>query len=118
MASPANASCWKTLGVAQYRAGEWRAAIDTLKKADRMTTDGDLYHHFFLAMAHWRAGNQELARKCYDEANMWMEEYQPQDVELRAFREEAAELLNTDDRPSAKATTQPESKTTRPRSGR
>ena len=44
-------------------------------------------------MAHARLGNGAEARRWYDRAVRWMEQYQPDDLELRRFRAEAEELL-------------------------
>jgi tetratricopeptide (TPR) repeat protein len=86
---------WCTLGVAHYRAGDWRAAATALEKARMLNGATFLsFDAFFLAMSHWRLGNQEAARRWYDQAIEWMDKYMPQDEELRRFRAEAAELLH------------------------
>ncbi len=54
---------------------------------------GEAGDWYFLAMAQWRLGQKEQARKWYDQAVRWMEKNKPQDKELRRFRDEAAELL-------------------------
>jgi tetratricopeptide (TPR) repeat protein len=41
-----------TLGVAHYRAGDWRAAIEVLEKAMELRKGGDSFDWFFLAMAY------------------------------------------------------------------
>jgi serine/threonine protein kinase/tetratricopeptide (TPR) repeat protein len=83
-----------TLGVAYYRAGNWKAAIDTLTKADELY-GGRLfsYNAFFLAMAHWQRGEKEQALKWYAPALVWMEKVAPKDAHLLRFRAEAAALL-------------------------
>jgi hypothetical protein len=48
---------------------------------------------YFLAMAHWQNGNKEEAGKWFDKAVEWTQEKAPQDVEVRWFWKEAAELL-------------------------
>jgi tetratricopeptide (TPR) repeat protein len=85
--------CWKTLGVAQYRAGDWKAAVAALEKAMPLRNDGDSSDWFFLAMAHWQLGDKDKARTWLDKAAQWMERNKPRDVELRRFRAEAAALL-------------------------
>jgi hypothetical protein len=55
--------------------------------------NGDSWNWFFLAMAHWRLGEKEKARASFDKAVQWMEMHQPQNEELRRFRNEAAELV-------------------------
>ena len=60
---------------------------------------GGVFDWFFLAMAHWKLGNQEEARRWYDKAVEWTDEHGPGDEELRRFRAEAAELLGVTDAP-------------------
>jgi serine/threonine protein kinase/tetratricopeptide (TPR) repeat protein len=92
---PKNGLQWNTLGVAQYRAGDWKTAIAELKKSNGMLTSVDFsFNTFFLAMAHWQLGDKEEARKWYDRAVKWMDKNKPKDEELRRFRAEAAELLD------------------------
>jgi tetratricopeptide (TPR) repeat protein len=55
-----------------------------------------------LAMAHWKLGHKDEARKWYDQAVEWMKENNPDNVELNQGRVEAAELLGiTEPQPSA-----------------
>jgi tetratricopeptide (TPR) repeat protein len=84
---------WNTLGVAQYRAGEWQAAVTTLEKSMGLRTGGSGHDWFFLAMAHWHLGGKNEARKWYDKAVARMEKHKQNNDELRRFRAEAAELL-------------------------
>jgi tetratricopeptide (TPR) repeat protein len=84
---------WSTLGMAHYRAGDWKAAIAALEKFAKPRKGGDVNDYFFLAMAHGQLGEKEEARKSYDEAVQWMEKNRSTDEELRRLREEAAKLL-------------------------
>ena len=86
---------WNTLGVAYYRAGQWTPAVDALEKSMRYQ-GGNSWDWFFLAMAHWRLGEQDKARQCYEQALAWMEKHKPQDPELIRFRAEASELLKSE----------------------
>ena len=90
---PARGTFWRTLGVARYRAGDWKAATEGLEKAVQLRMGGDGLAGFFLAMAQWQLGDKDQARKRFDEAVLWMEQHAPQDEELRRFRTEAEELL-------------------------
>jgi tetratricopeptide (TPR) repeat protein len=91
---PQSAMCFNTLGVAQYRAGDWRAAIDALTKAEALAPEKYLgFNAFFLAMAHWQRGDKPQARSWHDKAVLWMEKNHPSNEELIRFRAEAAELL-------------------------
>ena len=91
---PKSEFIWNTLGVAHYRAGEWKAAIEALAKSEELATGRYFgFNAVFLAMANWQLGEPDEARKWYDQAVEWMEKNKPQDEELRRFRTEAAELL-------------------------
>ena len=112
--APKEGTFWNTAGVAHYRAGEWQSAIDAIKKSMALRSGGDSFDWFCLAMAHWQlaktgvsgpgSGAREEkteeqgrhraeARKCYDQAVMWMEKNNQKDEELLRFRAEAEELL-------------------------
>jgi tetratricopeptide (TPR) repeat protein len=83
-----------TLGVAQYRAGKFREAIESLTKSHEL--DGDEtagFNLFWLAMAHWQLGENEKGRELLQQAITWTEEYRPNNEELVGFRAEAEELM-------------------------
>jgi serine/threonine protein kinase len=84
---------WNTLGVAQYRAGDDRAAITALEKAMSLRRGGHSFDWFFLAMARARLGDRTQARVWFDRAVGWMDEHMPANDELSRFRKEAADLL-------------------------
>jgi len=110
--TPGQANSWNTLGVAQYRAGNWEKAISALEKSMDLYPGVDGYSCFFLAMAHWQLGKEEKtpgreqaahrqeARKWYDEAVAWTDKNQPANEELIRFRAEAAKLLGINVTPS------------------
>jgi WD40 repeat protein/serine/threonine protein kinase len=81
------------LGVAQYRAADWTAAVDSLEKSLQLRGGGEGTSRFFLAMAHWWLGEKDKAREWYDRAVQWANKNQPTNEELRCFRVEAVELL-------------------------
>jgi uncharacterized protein HemY len=85
--------CWKTLGVAQFRAGNHNAAVESLNKAVEFRKNTDQDSWFFLAMAHARLGNEAKARTCFEQVNQWMDKNQPKNEELRRLRDEAARLM-------------------------
>jgi len=90
---PANADYWNTLGAANYRNGNWQAAVDALAKAAEMRTTEHARDSFFLAMAHWQMDRHEEAKEIYDRGVEWLEGNLPRHLELGRLRREAAELL-------------------------
>ena len=86
---------WNTLGVAQYRVGEFKAAIESLQRAKSLQHGLDAFDDFFLAMAHWELGGEhhEEANQWYGRAVAWMEANAPDNEELIRFRAEAEELF-------------------------
>jgi WD40 repeat protein/Tfp pilus assembly protein PilF len=93
---PEEGTYWNTLGAAHFRAGDWQAAIAALEKSMDLRQGGDSNDWFFLAMAHWRLGEEEKAREWYDKAVAWMEKNAKDNRELQRFRIEAADLLERD----------------------
>jgi serine/threonine-protein kinase len=90
---PQKGDWWNTLGVAHYRNGDPKAAIEALEKSMASRHGGDAYDWFFLAMARWQLGDKDAARKWYQQADAWKKKYQPHNPELRRFRAEATALL-------------------------
>jgi tetratricopeptide (TPR) repeat protein len=91
--SPRTASYRNTLGVARYRAGDWKQAVSDLNESVSLSKDGDGFGWFFLAMAHWQLGNKDQADQSYNRAVTWMEKKLPNDEQLRQFRTEARDLI-------------------------
>jgi serine/threonine protein kinase/Flp pilus assembly protein TadD len=91
--APDNGPIVNTLGVAYYRTGNWKAAIEALKQAEELS-QGQFFSSdaFFIAMAHWQLGDKQLARKWYTAGRRWMEKFANND-EQRRFRAEAAARL-------------------------
>jgi serine/threonine protein kinase/Flp pilus assembly protein TadD len=85
------------LGVAQYRAGDWKAAVATLGGAVQTHFGRENGAGFFLAMAHWQLGEKDRARQRYQEALAWTYTHRPKDKELLRFRAEAARLLGVNE---------------------
>jgi tetratricopeptide (TPR) repeat protein len=90
---PQDGHFWNTMGVAHYRAANYKPAAEALQKSMQLRKGGDSFDFFFLAMAHWQLGDKKLARKWYGQAVRWMEKNRPQDEEMARFRAEAAALL-------------------------
>jgi tetratricopeptide (TPR) repeat protein len=116
--APWNGAFHNTLGVAQYRAGNYKAAIETLTKSMGLSRSGDAADRFFLAMAEWQLGNKPAARTWFGEALYWMEKQASTNAELIRFRTEAAELLGEivppSTRPATTSTTTPTTSPTAP----
>jgi serine/threonine protein kinase/WD40 repeat protein len=90
-----------TLGVAYYRAGRYREAVEVLRPNVEKQADKALaYDLYFLAMSHHRLGETARARDYYDWAVRWVgvqQDLKPDNLEeLTAFRAEAEELLGID----------------------
>jgi tetratricopeptide (TPR) repeat protein len=91
--APNTGAFWNTLGVAQYRNGDWKAANEALMKSTQLRNGGDSCDFFFLAMAQWQLKEKDKARTWHDQAVAWMDKNSPQDEDLKRFRAEATALL-------------------------
>jgi tetratricopeptide (TPR) repeat protein len=89
---PQGGRYWITLGAAQYRAGQWQAAVEALDRAVELGW-GNASALYFLAMAHWQLDQQDEARSWYDKAAQWMEANGKDNEELIRFRVEAEDLM-------------------------
>ena len=83
--APRSARSWQALGLARYRTGAWKDSIAALEKSIELREDvredaGNSFQWFFLAMAHWQAGNKEQARKWYDRAAERADKNRPADA--------------------------------------
>jgi tetratricopeptide (TPR) repeat protein len=92
--APQKGYAWSTLGVAHYRAGDWKVAIEALEKSEEIDKGKNFsFNGFFLALAHWQLGHHDEAHKWYRKAVEWMKKNRPDDEELIGFRAEAQELF-------------------------
>jgi tetratricopeptide (TPR) repeat protein len=92
---PESATYWNTLGIAYFRAHDWKAAIHALGRSTELDGGGTSFDFFFLAMAWWHQGDREQANHWYLRGNAWMEEQNPDHEVLARFREEATALLDS-----------------------
>jgi tetratricopeptide (TPR) repeat protein len=73
---PENSAGWQSLAWALYRMGDWKGCIETIeKKADHDSC-------LFLAMAHWKLGNKDVARAWLRWANDWLKDYE----QMRSYK--------------------------------
>ena len=91
---PKHAYYWNTLGVAHYRAGNWKEAIVALDTSlGFFAGELESFNTFFLAMSHCQLEHQDEARTWYDRGVTWIEKNRTildkdkhHDEELRRFR--------------------------------
>ncbi len=100
----ANTNHRNTLGVAYYRVGRYREAVDTLRpNLDQQDTKYLAFDLYFLAMSHHRLGESEQARDYLAWAVRWTKAQRDLPAafveELSEFRAEAEELLGTKNEP-------------------
>jgi tetratricopeptide (TPR) repeat protein len=94
-----------TLGVVQYRLGQYVEAEETLQRSLRESHDeGAGFNLFFLAMCHARRGDAAEARNYHDRAVAWVREQQDKrqagwKEQLDAFRVEAEDVLKQTAKP-------------------
>jgi serine/threonine protein kinase len=107
--APLWSESWYTLGLAEYHAGHWAAAIEALEKSATLGWTLDPSVKFFLAIAHKKLGQEEEARSWYDQAARWMDQRGSRDEELLRLRAEVAALLGLPKqaRPSTKSAREP-----------
>jgi serine/threonine protein kinase/Flp pilus assembly protein TadD len=90
---PANPAFLSTLGMARYRVGDWKAAVDALTKSMSLSNGGGAAEWFFVAMARWQMGEKKDARELYDRAVAWIEKNDPKNEDLARLRAEAEKAL-------------------------
>jgi hypothetical protein len=89
-----DAGFYTTLGLAHYRAKNWRDASKALEKAPWGPGYNPCQAEFARALVHWRLGDHEKARHSFENAARWMDQNQPTDPVLQRIRAEAKALLD------------------------
>jgi serine/threonine protein kinase/WD40 repeat protein len=86
-----------TLGVVNYRLGQYKEAVEALERGVKNNKDqATAFDLYFLAMCHHGLGDAAKAKDCYDQAVAWQKQAKltPQQVEeLSVFRADAEALL-------------------------
>jgi tetratricopeptide (TPR) repeat protein len=68
--APQSGPVWQTLGIAQYRAGNFKDAITAIERSTELRKGAECTDALFLAMAYWQRaepGDREKARKWFDQ---------------------------------------------------
>jgi tetratricopeptide (TPR) repeat protein len=91
--TPTAGHYWNTLGIAQYRAGNWKDAAVAIEKSMTLRNGGDGVDLFFMAMIRHQLNDTEMARKWLDKAFAWSKTHGPKNEELVRYRVEAEELM-------------------------
>ncbi len=86
---------WNTVGVAYYRAGDFKEAAADLERQVQLNLHGlgSSTDFFFQAMAEHQLGHADAARLYYAKAIQWMDKQDPRNPELLRFRAEAEALI-------------------------
>src|SRR5262249_17776878 len=88
--APQGGDCWRALGAALCRAGEWSAAADALEKAAALRAGGT---SLLLALARAHLGEGDQARALYDRAVRWLKAIGPETATHRGLRLEVEAAL-------------------------
>jgi tetratricopeptide (TPR) repeat protein len=91
--TPRSREGWKMLGLAEYRARDWAAAIEALERWVAIDPQGDPVFGFLSAIAHGHLGHTREGRDWYDRAVGWMAHERLRMDDLHRLRFEAAQLL-------------------------
>ncbi len=93
--APENSFYCTSLGIAEYRDGNWTQAAEWLQKAVQLQ-DGQAMapEQFFLAMTLWQqsVGPNDEADQYFDAAVEWMQSHRPGNRQLQRIHEEAMQL--------------------------
>ena len=84
---------WNTLGIVQYRSGDYESAIASLQKSIEFHRSVDAYDALFLAMSHSQLGEPEQAKDWYAKALQWLNNKNSTNEELLRFKTEAEQTL-------------------------
>jgi serine/threonine protein kinase/tetratricopeptide (TPR) repeat protein len=101
-----------TLGVAQYRKGDYVTAIESLARSrsfdDYRSSSMPVTGCYFRAMAHAKLGHGEQAEKWFRAADLWMALFAATDEELNRYRAEAIDVVGVEAEPMISKSATPE----------
>ena len=80
-----------TLGVCQYRKGDFPNALETLKRSYE-EVEYDPHTWVFLAMTHWKLGSEEEAHEWKKRVDNYVSEHKPLPI-LKRYYDEVADLI-------------------------
>jgi tetratricopeptide (TPR) repeat protein len=100
--NPLDASHWHLFGVANYRAGNWKGALEATQKSLELDNAGGAGRWLVLAVAHWQLGDKDEARQWYDKAAAWLKKSGSGDLDYHFAQREAAALLGVQEQPAAR----------------
>jgi tetratricopeptide (TPR) repeat protein len=89
---PQSGPFWSVLGLAHVRAGNWRDGLAALDRAEQLGTNYGT-SAFLRAIAHWRLGEKDEARRHYGVAARWLATNPEQGKDAHLLRDEAAAML-------------------------
>jgi tetratricopeptide (TPR) repeat protein len=87
----ARAQCMLSFGICKYRQGDFTQALETLKQSYE-EVEYDPHTWVFLAMTHWKLGNQEEAHQWKKRVDSYVSEHNPLPI-LKRYYDEAAGLI-------------------------
>jgi serine/threonine protein kinase/tetratricopeptide (TPR) repeat protein len=92
--APGCPDCWNTLGVAYYRKGDCKGAVEALKQAITLRGGtGEVTDWYFLAMAYWQLGEKQKASEWYKKALATPESVTLSGEPVAWLRQEAETLM-------------------------
>ena len=91
---PEDPGYWNTLGGSCYYAGDPKSAVESLARAAELAGGGTAFDYYLMSMSYFRMGAHEQARECFQWAEAWTRENQPDHAELARLRHEASELID------------------------
>jgi tetratricopeptide (TPR) repeat protein len=92
-ANPGQSHYWSTLAIAQYRHGDYAAAIRSVGRSTELSPGGEGLAALVRAMAHAQLGEIDAARDWLRRGIEWISANNPDNVELAQFRAEAESLI-------------------------